>query len=487
VYAQVRSKNINGWSDFSEFSLVPGNILTEPADMQAVTRGSLTDIYNIHVEWKELQGDDTRGSPITSYFVQWDKASAGSQWYDLVGLTDPYLQLEYLVTYGDLAQGVDYQFRIKAVNAFGFSQNWSPIFTIDASDIPDPVGIATTSLEDEEHVRIEWVAPADNFKEIERYQILIMTSEGESAAHSSCDGSDPSLTHCVVSMSSLRQSPFFLVQNDIVQVTVRAQNSIGWGAFSQFNLLGQVVNVEPYQLETPSRGALTSEEQIQILWTPIENTSQETGGSAILSYNLQWKQKNSLDDFADLVGQDGAPSLVSSHIQTDFVVAGVTYSFRVRARNALGFGLFSNEVDITAAKVPEKPAAPSTSTNNVSVRISWVDPDSNSSPITGYEVMVATSTGDFIFDLQYCNAATEPIISQQYCEIPVSVLRTAPYFLVFDQTVYAKFRASNIYGWSVYSESNSEGAQIQTEPIAPQTPTEDNTQTNEFQLAFGWP
>ena len=169
------------------------------------------------------------------------------------------------------------------------------------------------------------------------------------------------------------------------------------------------------------------------------------------------------------------------------MVAGVTYSFRVRARNALGFGPFSNEVDITAAKVPEKPAAPSTSINNVSVRVSWVDPDSNSSPITGYEVMVATSTGDFIFDLQFCDAATEPIISQRYCEIPVSVLRTAPYFLDFDETVLAKFRASNIYGWSVYSESNSEGAQIQTEPIAPQTPTEDNTQTNEFQLAFGWP
>ena len=102
VYAQVRSKNVNGWSDFSEYSQVPGNILTEPADMQAVSRGSLTDIYNIHVEWTELQGDETRGSPITSYYVQWDKASASSQWYDLVGLTDPYLQLEYLVTYGDL-------------------------------------------------------------------------------------------------------------------------------------------------------------------------------------------------------------------------------------------------------------------------------------------------------------------------------------------------------------------------------------------------
>ena len=218
--------------------------------------------------------------------------------------------------------------------------------------------------------------------------------------------------------------------------------------------------MEPYQVGSPSRGDLTSEEQIQIQWNPIEDNSEETGGSVILSYNLQWKQKYSLDDFTDLVGQNGSPALVAEFIQTENVFAGVTYSFRVRAQNALGFGPFSSEVDITAAKVPEKPEAPSTSIDNVSVRISWVDPDPNSSPITGFEVMVATSTGEFVFDLLYCDAATEPIVSQRYCEIPVSVLRAAPYSLEFDDTVYAKFRASNTYGWSVYSEFNSEGAQI---------------------------
>lgn len=58
--------------------------------------------------WDELTGDDLRGSQITSYYVQWDKGSYGVEWHDLVGLTDPYLLLEYTATFGDILQGQDY-------------------------------------------------------------------------------------------------------------------------------------------------------------------------------------------------------------------------------------------------------------------------------------------------------------------------------------------------------------------------------------------
>lgn len=52
----------------------------------------------------------------------------------------------------------------------------------------------------------------------------------------------------------------------------------------------------------PSRGYDTSESQVQVEWLAIEADSEQTGGSPIDSYNLQWKVKDSVDAFVDLVG-----------------------------------------------------------------------------------------------------------------------------------------------------------------------------------------
>jgi hypothetical protein len=60
-----------------------------------------------------------------------------TNWFDLVGLTDNYLDLSYLVTFDSIIGGSNYQFRIRAENSEGFSKTWSPIATITANAIPD--------------------------------------------------------------------------------------------------------------------------------------------------------------------------------------------------------------------------------------------------------------------------------------------------------------------------------------------------------------
>jgi hypothetical protein len=47
-------------------------------------------------------------------------------------------------------------------------------------------------------------------------------------------------------MMSLRTGDFNLQQGDIVKIKVRARNSIGWSDYSQVNLEGAVIFVEPY-------------------------------------------------------------------------------------------------------------------------------------------------------------------------------------------------------------------------------------------------
>jgi hypothetical protein len=119
-------------------------------------RGVLTDQNYIHIIWDELVGNDLRGGSISSYYLQWDQGTNGVDWADLIGLADPYLQLEYMATSGDIISGHDYQFRLKAQNEYGLSSSWSAVATITSNARPDPVTIPTTAIQDDVNVRISW-------------------------------------------------------------------------------------------------------------------------------------------------------------------------------------------------------------------------------------------------------------------------------------------------------------------------------------------
>lgn len=64
----------------------------------------------------------------------------------------------------------------------------------------------------------------------------------------------------------------------------------------------------------------------------------------------------------------------------------------------MGWGEFSDEVEIVAAEVPAQPDAPQTQINNVFVRISWTPPDMKSSAITAYEVLIKNSLNEFVVE-----------------------------------------------------------------------------------------
>jgi len=92
---------------------------------------------------------------------------------------------------------------------------------------------------------------------------------------------------------------------------VRAENIRGWGKHSQLNLLGLTVFVEPFQMKPPTRGALTTESRLELYWEAIEADSEETGGSEILSYQLEWKEL-SVQNYKVLVGSETVPFLATT-------------------------------------------------------------------------------------------------------------------------------------------------------------------------------
>jgi hypothetical protein len=56
--------------------------------MAAPVKGSETDIYNLHVEWNELLGEATGGSPITNYILYWDEGRGDGNFVPLVSSLD---------------------------------------------------------------------------------------------------------------------------------------------------------------------------------------------------------------------------------------------------------------------------------------------------------------------------------------------------------------------------------------------------------------
>lgn len=67
---------------------------------------------------------------------------------------------------------------------------------------------------------------------------------------------------------------------------------------------------------------------------------------------------------------------------------GVTYRFKVSARNAFGDSLYSQEIELLCATKPAQPSPPTTTTVNDQVIVSWTAPDNMGTPIFNYKVFI---------------------------------------------------------------------------------------------------
>jgi hypothetical protein len=111
--------------------------------------------------------------------------------------------------------------------------------------LPSPPSIAIvqtiTSPISISDIEISFEAPEDNGSPITGYEIEIKKADGDYFASLECIASrvDQDTTRlCYVSFTELRASPYWLTFDTLVEVRVRATNSIGTGAYSQTNTQG---------------------------------------------------------------------------------------------------------------------------------------------------------------------------------------------------------------------------------------------------------
>ena len=79
------------------------------------------------VDIAALVNPSNGGQDVLSYHIQYDDASQGTIWTDLVGLSSPSLALQTTVT-SSIQVGKVYQFRYRAKNSFGFGPYSDPLY-----------------------------------------------------------------------------------------------------------------------------------------------------------------------------------------------------------------------------------------------------------------------------------------------------------------------------------------------------------------------
>ena len=98
----------------------------------------------------------------------------------------------------------------------------------------------------------------------------------------------------------------------------------------------------------------TSKTQVSFSWT----APNLTAAFPVLDYSIQWDQGTGVY----VQAASSIPTTGLSYTMTG-LTAGVTYKFKVYARNSIGLGKPSDEFSIIAGIIPSTPAAPTTSYN----------------------------------------------------------------------------------------------------------------------------
>ena len=147
--------------------------------------------------------------------------------------------------------------------------------------------------------------------------------------------------------------------------------------------------------------------------------------------------------------------------------------------------MYSDEIVILCATVPEVPATPTTTNVLEQVVFDWSTPVNNGLPVTSYKVLIRQSDNQYEEIIDYCNGAQSIIVTVTECTIPLSTLTSEPFNLVLNDSIDAMVEAYNAYGTSGFSAVGG-GALIQYVPDAPIDLTTEPDSTSATQVSFSW-
>ena len=283
------------------------------------------------------------GTPITSYTV-----TSNPGGIQVSGPASP-----ILVT--GLSNGVSYTFTVTATNAAGTGPASTPSNSVIPATVPSTMAAPVATPGNAQAV-VSFSTPSNGGKPITSYRVT----------------ASPGGASVVGSASPLTISG--LTNGTPYTFTVFATNAVGNGTPSPSSASVTPATV-PATMAAPT--AVRGNAQATVSFTPPAN-----GGSPITGYSVVSTPSS--------VTQTGA----ASPIVVPGLANGTTYTFTVKAMNAIGSGSPSPASNaVTPATVPSTMTAPTAAGGNAQATVSFTAPFNGGSPITSY--LVTSSPGGF--------------------------------------------------------------------------------------------
>jgi hypothetical protein len=188
------------------------------------------------------------------------------------------------------------------------------------------------------NIVVTWEAPWNGGAEITSYTVYFQQADEQFSADSSiCDG-PLDTRECTIPSERFTQAPFSLRWGASVFARVEATNVKGTSVVSLSGNGGIILRVPDKPVNLQNVAALTSDETIGLRW----EESAENGGTVVIDYLLEYAEQSAEYQTLEVALTDVQYTAVS-------LTSGLTYKFRVKARNTFGYSDFSEEVLILAA------------------------------------------------------------------------------------------------------------------------------------------
>lgn len=163
------------------------------------------------------------------------------------------------------------------------------------------------------------------------------------------------------------------------------------------------------------------------------------------------------------------------------------YIFKIRARNACGYGEFSETIMYATAGCPRAPDQPAiVELDGTDVLISWEKPVARDTydEILAYKIVFMTDRGDYL-EMSDCDGEDQTIIDSRQCKVDMTSI---PNYtgLGAGNLIKVKVRARNSFCPGPFNDANIVGQVIITCPLKMDTPYALPEEISEDQITIRW-
>jgi parallel beta-helix repeat protein len=310
----------------------------------------------VNISWQPPS--DNGGSAVTGYRIYKGTESGILTFLEEIGNI-----LYYEDT--DVINGMTYYYQVSALNTFGEGPRLMEVSATPAAIPGAPSGLTTFS--GDSYVELSWSVPvSDGGAAVTNYRIYRDTTPG---SEKEFDEVGNVLTYNDTSVTN----------GETYYYKVVAVNEMGKGPFSNEES-GTPLGPPSPPLDPQIEGG---ESYVYIIW----DVPDSDGGSSIIKYMIFRGTSSGSETL-----YDNATGVL--YYNDTSVTNGIEYFYKIKAVNAVGEGVLSNEVSATPFSYPSAPLNVTTASGDAYVYLTWDAPESiGSSSITNYVIFRGTESG----------------------------------------------------------------------------------------------